>query len=71
MILNGADLNPNQNYWFSILVIIASIGYALNVNIVKKYLHHLSALSIVAGNFFLLVVPAFLVLCFTDLFTTF
>lgn len=36
LILKGADLNPNQNYWFSILIIIASIGYAINVNIVKN-----------------------------------
>ena len=25
LILKGADLNPNHNYWFSILIIIASI----------------------------------------------
>ena len=70
LILEGSDLNPNQNYWFSILVVIASIGYALNVNIVKKYLYNLNALSIVAGNFLLLVVPAFVVLFFTDFFNT-
>ena len=71
LILKGADLNPNQNYWFSILVVIASVGYALNVNIVKKHLHDLSALSIVAGNFLLLVIPAFIVLYFTNFFHTF
>lgn len=70
LILEGSDLNPNQNYWFSILVVIASIGYALNVNIVKKYLYDLNALSIVAGNFLLLVVPAFVVLLFTGFFNT-
>lgn len=71
LILKGADLNPNQNYWFSILVVIASVGYALNVNIVKKHLSDISALSIVAGNFLLLVVPAFIVLFFTGFFNTF
>ena len=71
LILKGADLNPNQNYWFSILIIIASIGYAFNVNIVKKYLHDISALSIVAGNFLLLIIPALLVLSMTDFFSTF
>ena len=71
LILKGADLNPNQNYWFSILIIIASIGYAFNVNIVKKHLHDISALSIVAGNFLLLIIPALLVLSMTDFFTTF
>lgn len=71
LILKGADLNPNQNYWFSILIIVASIGYAFNVNIVKKHLHDISALSIVAGNFLLLIIPALLVLSMTDFFTTF
>lgn len=71
LILKGADLNPNQNYWFSILVVIASVGYAFNVNIVKKYLSDISALSIVAGNFLLLIIPAFIVLLSTDFFSTF
>lgn len=71
LILKGADLNPNQNYWLSILVVLASVGYAFNVNIVKKHLHDVSALSIVAGNFLLLIVPAFIVLLCTDFFTTF
>jgi len=71
LILKGADLNPNQNYWFSILIIVASIGYAFNVNIVKKHLHDISALSIVAGNFLLLIIPALLVLSMTDFFATF
>jgi len=71
LILKGADLNPDQNYWFSILVVIGSVGYAFNVNIVKKHLHDISALSIVAGNFLLLVIPAFIVLLCTDFFNTF
>lgn len=71
LILKGADLNPNQNYWYSILILIASIGYAFNVNIVKKYLSDISALSIVAGNFLLLMIPAFIVLYFTDFFGEF
>lgn len=71
LILNGANLNPDQNYWFAILVVFASFGYALNVNIVKKYLHDISALSIVTGNFLVLIVPAFLVLLSTDFFSAF
>jgi len=71
LILKGADLNPSQNYWYAILIIIASIGYAFNVNIVKRYLHDISALSIVAGNFLLLVIPALIVLYFTDFFSTY
>lgn len=71
LILKGAEVNPNQNYWYSILILIASIGYAFNVNIVKKYLSDISALSIVAGNFLILLIPAFIVLYFTDFFKTF
>jgi drug/metabolite transporter (DMT)-like permease len=71
LILKGADLNPDQNYWYAILIVIASVGYALNVNIVKKHLHDISALSIVSGNFLLLVIPAFLVLLSTGFFSTF
>ena len=70
LIVKGADLNPNQNYWFTLLVVIASIGYALNVNLVKKHLSDVSALSIVTGNFLLLVMPAFIVLYFSDFFET-
>ena len=71
LILKGANLNPNQNYWFTILIVIASIGYAFNANLVKKYLSDLDALSITTGNFVLLLIPATIVLCFTDFFTTF
>ena len=71
LILKGAELNPNQNYWYALLVIISSIGYAFNVNIVKKYLHDLDALAITAGNFLLLIIPAFLVLLFSGFFSSF
>jgi drug/metabolite transporter (DMT)-like permease len=71
LILNGAVLNPNQNYEFAILILIASIGYAFNANMVKKYLSDLSALAITTGNFLLLIIPAIIVLSFTDFFSTF
>lgn len=71
LILKGAALNPNQNYWYALLIIVASFGYALNANMVKKYLYDLNALSIVTGNFLLLIIPAIIVLSCTDFFTTF
>lgn len=66
LILKGADLNPDQNYWYATLVIISSVGYAFNVNIVKKHLYDLNALAITTGNFLLLIIPALVVLYFTD-----
>jgi drug/metabolite transporter (DMT)-like permease len=71
LILEGADVNPNQNYWYAFLIIIASVGYAFNANIVKKYLYDLDALAITTGNFLLLIIPAIVVLSFTDFFNTF
>ncbi|WP_418646384.1 DMT family transporter [Tenacibaculum insulae] len=71
LILKGAELNPNQNYWYAVLVIFSSIGYAFNVNIIKKYLSDLDALAITTGNFLVLIIPAFIVLCFSDFYTSF
>lgn len=71
LILEGAVLNPNQNYWYAFLIIISSVGYAFNVNMVKKYLSDLDALAITTGNFLLLIIPATIVLGFTDFFKTF
>ena len=68
LILKGAQLNPDQNYLYGLLIIVASIGYALNVNILKKNLSDLNALTITTGNFLLLIVPALIILWFTDFF---
>jgi len=71
LIFKGASLNPGQNYMFAALPILSSIGYAFNVNILKKHLSELSALTITVGNFVLLIIPAFVVLWFSDFFQTF
>jgi len=71
LILKGVEVNPNQDYFYASFILLSSIGYALNVNILKKYLHDLDALSITVGNFVLLVVPTLMVLWFTNFFSTF
>ncbi len=68
LILKGAEVNPEQNYFYAIFIIIASIGYAFNVNILKKHLNNLNALTITTGNFVLLIIPALLILLFSDFF---
>ena len=68
LILNGAIHHPEQNYYYAILVLIASICYAVNVNLIKKYLHDLSPLSITTGNFMVLFFPAFFILSFSGFF---
>ena len=66
LISSGLKLNPNQNYNYAGLVILCSFLYALNVNIIKKYLQHLSALTITVGHFTAIIFPAILVFIFSD-----
>lgn len=70
LILKGAEFNPDQNYWYSILILLSTVGYALNVNILKKHLTDISALAVTTGNFVLIFLPAFIILCFTGFFQT-
>ena len=67
LVFNGAIHHPEQNYYFSIFVIIASICYALNVNLVKRYLSDLSPLSITTGNFAVMILPALFILAFSGI----
>lgn len=64
----GAQLNPNQNYLFAGLILIATIMYGANVNIIKRYLQHVDALAIAAGNFIVVMLPALIVLISTGFF---
>jgi drug/metabolite transporter (DMT)-like permease len=70
LISNGATINPQQNYWFTILVIIATINYAISVNIIKRHLQNVPALTIAVGNFVAIIIPAFIVLILDGFFTT-
>jgi drug/metabolite transporter (DMT)-like permease len=65
LVFNGAMNHPNQNYYYAILVIIASICYAVNVNLIKKFLSDLSPVSITTGNFIVLLFPSLAILYFT------
>ena len=69
LILKGAYLNPKQNYWYAIFVILSTLMYATNVNIIKRYLQHVKPLTIACGSFVGIVVPAVIVLLFTDFFS--
>ena len=68
LVFNGAVNHPEQNYYYAILVLIASICYAVNVNLIKRYLSDLTPLSITTGNFLILLFPALGILIFTDFF---
>lgn len=66
LIVNGAMNHPNQNYWYTVLVLVASICYATNVNLLKKHLSDVKPLSISTGNFLVMLIPALIVLLSTD-----
>lgn len=68
LVLTGASINPDQNYLYSLLVILAAACYGLNVNILKTRMSDISPLGIAAGNFAVLLIPALLILYFTGFF---
>lgn len=70
LILAGSDLHQNQNSWYSLLIIIATLGYAANVNIIKRYLGDISALAVTTGNFIFVFLPALAILYFSGFFET-
>jgi len=69
LIGSGAQLNPHQNYLYAGLVLISGVMYGANVNIIKRHLQDVKAITIAFGNFAAIVIPAFIVLLFTDFFT--
>nr|WP_294936145.1 DMT family transporter [uncultured Flavobacterium sp.] len=68
LILSGAALHPEQNYYFALFVVIATICYATNVNLIKKYLSDVNPISITTGNFVLMAIPALVILFSTGFF---
>ncbi|MGA8854470.1 MAG: DMT family transporter, partial [Christiangramia sp.] len=68
LIFSGASINPDQNYFYSFLVIIATACYAMNVNILKTRMSDISPLGITAGNFSVLLIPALIILYYSGFF---
>ena len=69
LILKGAALNPEQNYLYAGFVIASTLMYAVNVNIIKKYLQDVKPLAIATGNYVVIFIPAIIILMFTGFFT--
>lgn len=70
LILLGAKHNPDQNYWYGILPVIASTMYAFNANIIKNYLEQIHALGIATASFAVLLIPSLIILLFSGFFNT-
>lgn len=66
LVVAGMQEHPEQNYLFAYLILIACSCYASNVNIIKRYLQHVSPLAIATGNFIFIVPFAICVFLFSD-----
>ncbi len=64
----GKSFDFNFNY--GIYIIIATLGYGIQVNLVRYYLNHIPAFTIVIMQFFAIVLPAAIVLFFFTNFTS-
>ncbi|WP_194528931.1 DMT family transporter [Zobellia roscoffensis] len=68
LIVAGMDFNPDQNYWYAIFILISALGYALNINIIKKHLAHLRPLAVTTASFAVAFVPALILVCYSGFF---
>lgn len=69
LIFQGARVNPGQNHFYALLVVLAALLYAANANIIKAQLQHVKAMAIATGSFVLMVFPALALLFFSGVFT--
>ena len=68
LIVTGMEFDPNQNYWYSVYILLSALGYALNINIIKKHLAHLSPLAVTTGSFAVAFVPALVIVFYSGFF---
>jgi drug/metabolite transporter (DMT)-like permease len=68
LIFSGTADHMGQNYYYAFLVLIATMCYAINVNLIKKYLPDLTPLTITTGNFVVQLIPAAIILTGTGFF---
>ncbi|WP_224488557.1 DMT family transporter [Robertkochia flava] len=69
LILQGAKVNPGQNYFYSLLVVLAAVLYAANANIIKSRLQKVSPMAIATGSFVLMLPAAIVLITFSGFFT--
>jgi drug/metabolite transporter (DMT)-like permease len=70
LIISGSEINPDQNYLYSGFVLLCTVLYATNVNLIKKYLNDVNAIALATGHFIIIFIPAVFVLIYSDFFET-
>ncbi len=71
LILAGMEFTPDQNYLYAIFIILSALGYAFNINIIKRHLSHLSSLTVTTASFGVAFVPAIFLVMYSGFFDEF
>ena len=67
---NGTNNSLSGDYYYAILPVLGSACYALNINLIKNYLHEIPALKITSWSFIFIGPIAGIILLFYTDFTT-
>lgn len=68
LLLSKGNMKESQNLVYVSFVVIATICYGLNVNMVYKHLHNIGSIQIASAALTLNAVPALIILLFTGYF---
>lgn len=71
LIMFGKDSGVGDQLFYPMLIVIATIGYAISVNTIGTYLKHLKPITISSIAFGLITVPAFIILMSTEIIEVF
>ena len=69
LVWGGAQINPNQPIGYVLLIISASMCYAINIHFLKHKLSAVSPMAMTLGNFIAILPPALIMLFFSDFFS--
>jgi drug/metabolite transporter (DMT)-like permease len=70
LILSGKNNVEWRNIQFAGLIVLATLLYGINLNIVSRYLNHIPSLAVVSITMALLIVPSLIILIGTNFFAS-
>jgi drug/metabolite transporter (DMT)-like permease len=70
LILSGKNNVEWSNIQFAGLIVLATLLYGINLNVVGRYLKHIPSLAVVSITMALLIVPSFIILLGTHFFSS-
>jgi drug/metabolite transporter (DMT)-like permease len=68
LVVAGMESDHGSNYWYAIFILLSTLGYAFNINIIKRHLAHLGSLPVTVGSFAVVILPAIAILAYTGFF---